>query len=115
MYSTDFRRSARLLSGLTVAVVVSLIAAGCSKNETAQARSGDPAPKSVKVETVRRDSLRRSVDVVGTLAAVDQVTISSEADGKVRTILADLGDRVSTGQVLIQVDSEKQQYTYDQQ
>ena len=35
----------------------------------------------------------------GTLAAVDQVTISSEADGKVSRILADLGDRVKAGQV----------------
>jgi multidrug efflux pump subunit AcrA (membrane-fusion protein) len=114
MYSLDVRR-ARLLPGLAAFVVLPLIAAACSKSDTAQARTGDPAPKSVKVEVVRRDSLRRSVDVVGTLAAVDQVTISSEADGKVRTILADLGDKVSTGQVLIQLDNEKQQYTYDQQ
>jgi RND family efflux transporter MFP subunit len=88
---------------------------GCSKSETAQARAGDSAAKSVKVELVRRDSVRRSVDVVGTLAAVDQVTISSEAEGKVKGILADLGDRVKTGQVLLQLDSEKQQYTFEQQ
>jgi RND family efflux transporter MFP subunit len=67
------------------------------------------------VEAVRQDSVPRAVDVVGTLAAVDQVTISSEADGKVRAILADLGDRVKAGQVLVQLDSEKQQYTYEQQ
>jgi RND family efflux transporter MFP subunit len=52
---------------------------------------------------------------VGTLAAVDQVTISSEADGKVSRILADLGDRVKAGQPLILVDREKQQYNFDQQ
>jgi len=46
---------------------------------------------------------------------VDQVTISSEADGTVRQILADLGDRVKAGQVLIELDREKQQYTYEQQ
>ena len=43
---------------------------------------------------------------MGTLAAVDQVTISSEADGKVSRILADLGDRVKAGQPLILVDRE---------
>jgi multidrug efflux pump subunit AcrA (membrane-fusion protein) len=100
---------------LAAVILVPLTAAGCSKGETAQARGGEPAAKSVKVELVRRESLRRSVDVVGTLAAVDQVTISSEADGKVKGILADLGDHVSAGQVLIQLDNEKQQYTYDQQ
>jgi HlyD family secretion protein len=95
------------------ALAVSL--AGCSKSETAQASSEDGAAKPVKVEPVRQESVRRAVDVVGTLTAVDQVTISSEADGKVSRILADLGDRVKAGQVLLQIDNEKQQYSYEQQ
>jgi multidrug efflux pump subunit AcrA (membrane-fusion protein) len=37
--------------------------------------------------------VKRSVELVGTLAAVDEVMISSEAEGKVSRILADLGDR----------------------
>src|SRR6266542_795639 len=90
-------------------------AAACSKSETAQARSREGTPKAVRVEAVRQESVRRAVDVVGTLAPVDQVTTSSEADGKVSRILAELGDRVTAGQVLIKIDSEKQQYTYDQQ
>lgn len=92
-----------------------LAVAGCSKTETAQAPSGEQAAKPVKVEVVRRDAVRRAVDVIGTLAPVDQVTISSQTDGEVRRILADLGDRVTAGQVLIQLDNEKQQYNYDQQ
>jgi len=102
-------------SNVAVVVALALGAVACSKSETAQARSGESAAKPVRVEVVRRDSVRRAVDVVGTLAAVDQVTISSEADGKVSRILADLGDRVTAGQVLIKIDNEKQQYTYDQQ
>jgi multidrug efflux pump subunit AcrA (membrane-fusion protein) len=103
------------LSGIVVVAALALGAVACSKSETAQARSREGTTKPVKVEAVRRDSVRRAVDVVGTLAAVDQVTISSEADGKVSRILADLGDRVTAGQVIIQLDNEKQQYTYDQQ
>jgi RND family efflux transporter MFP subunit len=103
------------LAGIAVVVALVLSAAGCSKSETAQARSREATAKPVRVEAVRRDSVRRAVDVVGTLAAVDQVTISSEADGKVSRILADLGDRVKAGQVIIQLDHEKQQYTFDQQ
>jgi RND family efflux transporter MFP subunit len=102
-------------SRITAVAVLALGAGGCSKSETAQARSREATAKPVHVEAVRRDSVRRAVDVVGTLAAVDQVTISSEADGKVMRILADLGDRVTAGQVLIQIDHEKQQYTYEQQ
>ena len=103
------------LSSVAVVAALAVGAVGCSKSETAQARSGESTAKQVRVEAVRKDSVRRAVDVVGTLAAVDQVTISSEADGKVSRILADLGDRVTAGQVLIKIDSEKQQYTYEQQ
>jgi RND family efflux transporter MFP subunit len=112
------RRSDRLsrlgLLALSLALAGFVGSSGCSK-DTAQARDREHDARPVKVEPVRQETVPRSVDVVGTLAAVDQVTISSEADGKVHRILADLGDRVSAGQVLIQLDSEKQQYTYQQQ
>ena len=100
---------------IALAAIVILAGAGCSKSETAQALSREGTPKPVQAEPVRQDSVRRAVDVVGTLAAVDEVTISSEADGKVAKILADLGDRVTAGQLLVQLDNEKQQYTYAQQ
>src|SRR4029077_4793656 len=49
------------------------------------------------------------------LAAADEVVVSSEADGTVSKILADLGDRVQAGQALIELDNEKRQYNLDQQ
>ena len=98
-----------LTAGLAVAL------AGCSRGQTAQASKRDGDPKPVSVALVHQDSVPRAVDVVGTLAAVDQVTVSSEADGKVEKINADLGDRVRAGQVLIQLDDEKQRYAYEQQ
>ena len=102
---------------LKLALVATLAAtvSGCSRSDTAEAGAGDGQPKKVNVVPVQRDSVRRAVDVVGTLTAVDQVTISSEADGTVRAILADLGDRVQAGQVLVRLDNERQQYAYQQQ
>ena len=96
-------------------IAVALVATGCSKTQTAQASNRENTAKEVAITAVKKDAVRRSVDVIGTLAAVDQVVISSEADGSVRTILADLGDRVKAGQVLIQLDNEKQQYSFEQQ
>ena len=108
MHTVDLRfRTAVLL-------LLALSISRCSKSDTAQARSEETA-RPVAVALVQKGSVRRAVDVVGTLAAVDQVTISSEADGKVRAILADMGDRVRAGQVLIQLDNEKQQYSLDQE
>src|SRR6476660_10509418 len=92
-----------------------LAAAACGRLAEGDPKGRDGNAKPVATTLVVKNSVRRSVDVVGTLAAVAQVTISSEAEGTVRAILADLGDRVATGQVLIQLDHEKQQYTYEQQ
>jgi len=41
--------------------------------------------------------------------------VSSEVDGVVRRVLADLGDRVAAGQPLVELDREKLQYNLDQQ
>ena len=69
----------------------------------------------VKTEPVRQEALRRTVEIVGTLAAEDEVTISSQVDGIVRAVLADLGDPVKSGQTLVEIDREKLQYTLDEQ
>jgi RND family efflux transporter MFP subunit len=102
-------------SALALVLAISALTAGCGKSETAEAGANNAKRKSVNVVPVQHDSVRRAVDVVGTLTAVDQVTVSSEADGTVRAILADLGDRVQAGQVLVRLDNERQQYAYQQQ
>src|SRR5436309_11305308 len=103
------------LWALACAAAAVLLAAGCSRSETAQARGRDEAAKPIKTEPVRQETVRRAVEVVGTLAAVDEATISSEADGVVSRILVDLGDRVAAGQVMVELDREKAQYSYEQQ
>ena len=72
------------LRPLALVVVLSTPLAGCSNADPAQAGAAGRQAKQVSVVAVQRDAVRRAVDVVGTLAAVDQVTISSEADGKVQ-------------------------------
>ena len=106
---------ARSTSSLAALAATAALAAACSKSESAQARGRDDAPKPVKVERVRDEAVRRSIEVVGTLAAVDEVTISSEAEGRVSKLLADLGDRVHAGQTLLELDAEKPQYAVEQQ
>ena len=103
----------RVLSAVIVSMALS--GAACSKSELAQARGRDATAKSVKTEPVREEMVHRAVEVVGTLAAEDEVMLSSEADATVSRILADLGDRVKAGQVLIELDREKRQYSLDQQ
>jgi RND family efflux transporter MFP subunit len=108
------RRSTRCFLA-ALAVFVALVTAACSRSDSAQARGREDPARPVSVEAVRQDTLRRTVEVVGTLAAVDEVTVSAEAEGRVSRVLADLGDRVRAGEVLVELDREKLQYSLDQQ
>ncbi len=107
--------SLRPILNSALILTLAAMASGCSRADSAEAGNPGGKPKPVAIVPVQQDSVRRSVDVVGTLTAVDQVTVSSEADGTVRGILADLGDRVRAGQVLVRLDNERQQYAYQQQ
>jgi membrane fusion protein, multidrug efflux system len=99
----------------TILVMLAAGGAGCSRERTAQAMRRDEAARPIAVEQVKQEQVRRVIEVVGTLAAADEVTVSSEATGRVIRILADLGDRVRSGQVVVELDREKLQYGLDQQ
>ncbi len=90
-------------------------ATGCGHGETARARGQKPAAREIRTEAVRLDTVRRALDVTGTLAAQDEVSVSAQTDGVVTRILVDLGDAVAAGQPLVELDSEKLRYSLDQQ
>jgi multidrug efflux pump subunit AcrA (membrane-fusion protein) len=104
-----------LFAGIA-STVLATFGTSCS-DRPAQARNKDDAatPKAVMTERVRRQEIQRALGVTGTLAAADQVTISSQSEGVVSRIAVDLGDRIRAGQVMVELDREKLQYNLDQQ
>ncbi len=68
-----------------------------------------PAMAEVSVQTVRvrKISLRRDVEVSGSLVASDQARVSSEVAGVVRQVLVDLGQEVAAGQVVVRLDTRE--------
>ena len=95
-------------------IAATAFAAGCGRTASA-AVTKDAAPQAIVVAKVESHEVRRTIDVVGTLAADEEVTVSSEVEGRVLRIAADLGDRVTAGQPLVVLDPEKLQYRLDQQ
>src|SRR5262245_50748111 len=101
---------------LLLVIPLLIVLSGCSRPESAGAQVRTPTvAKVVDTEPVRQETIRRVVEVNGTLAALDEVTVSSEVDGAVSKVLADLGDPVKAGQVMVELDHEKLQYSLDQQ
>lgn len=90
----SLRQSAVVLSAV-------LAAAGCLKG---RASEGDPRHAvRARVVPVEVRQVQRVVESVGSLFPYEEVTVSSEVEGKVARVLTDVGDRVRAGQALVEV------------
>lgn len=86
-----------------------VILAGCGKKDLppkGDAGSGTGAGKpaeeiSIAVVPALRTAIPRKIEFVGSLAGVEQVTLSSEVEGTVESVRSDLGDPVRKGQALV--------------
>src|SRR5215475_5246144 len=69
----------------------------------------------VRAVPVKADELQRNVESVGSLFALEEVTVSSEVDGRVDEVLVDIGDHVERGQPLVNVSTTELKLALDQQ
>ncbi len=106
-----------LFNGLTIAILSCFILtlASCSKTSGKAVDTAAPRPISVRVLPVEQKQIRRNVESVGSLFPLDEVTVSSEVEGRVEQVLADVGDHVSAGQTIVKVVPTELQLTLDQQ
>ncbi len=87
-----------------------LAALGCSREKSgASPANASPRDRKIAITTSRAENrdVQRSVQVVGTLLAQEEVTLANETPATIGKILVDLGDRVRRGQVLIQLDERE--------
>ncbi len=96
---------------------IALIGSSCARNTAGKPAEEKPraAKAKIRIAAVERRQQRRSVEAVGSLFAFDEVVVSSEAEGRVEQVMADVGDRVSKGQILARVSPVELQLTVDQQ
>jgi RND family efflux transporter MFP subunit len=93
--------------GISVPAVCVL--AGCGRSGAPQVRQ-DSGPVAIHVAPVQARNIKRTVESVGTLFPYDEAIISAEIDGRVEEVLADLGDQLTLGQVLVRIGDEEQRY-----
>jgi len=96
---------------LTVVAAV-LLASACGRNRspeaTAEAQAKDstaPAPPvDVATASAITRSLQRGVEVVGSLAADEEVVVSAQVPGELAQLNVDFGGFVTRGQIIAQID-----------
>jgi multidrug efflux pump subunit AcrA (membrane-fusion protein) len=94
---------------LAACLAVSFSISSCTRQLPVQAKQ-EPGPIAVKTAPVTSREVRRIVQSVGTLFPFDETVISAEIEGRVAEVNADLGDRVTKGQVLVRISDEEQRY-----
>jgi RND family efflux transporter MFP subunit len=93
-------RIVRRVFFLTSFVFAAVISAACNGASSAAQRPNAAAPAQVKVVTLERVPLARTVTVSGTLAAEEQVTLSFKVTGRVEELRVDLGSTVRKGEAI---------------
>jgi RND family efflux transporter MFP subunit len=103
------RRPAALL-----VLLPALIAPSCGRGRAAEDRDGNKAVRA-RIVPVEQRQVRRDVQSVGSLFPLEEVTVSSEVEGKVDRVLVDVGDRVARGQPLVSVSTVELELALEQQ
>jgi membrane fusion protein, multidrug efflux system len=98
----------------SVALAV-LLAAGCSKTQTGSVLGDAAHPTPVHFYTVAEETARRRIQAVGSLYPFEESILSSQVEGRVSEVLADVGDNVKEGQALITIDPQELQFEVDRQ
>src|SRR5690349_16279931 len=94
----------------SIRIVMMLLAAsffvGCDDKKAGERppTTAPAQPLAVRGVEIGPGSIDQTVEIVGTLYGEEEAIISSKSSGRIVAIKADLGDRVSAGAVLAQVD-----------
>src|SRR5436309_8877780 len=91
------------------------VVAGCSKAQPTSVLGDASHPAPVRFYTVAEETARRRIQAVGSLYALEESTLSSEVEGRVAEVLADIGDNVREGQPLVRIDPEELQFEVERQ
>ena len=100
------RRAAALVTSALLLGSINACARGASSEQpmAAAATPTVPEPLQITVAPVSLRPTKRLLKFVGTLFGNQEVKLSSQVEGQIEKITVDLGDRVTTDELLLEVD-----------
>lgn len=119
--SSIFIKTGPIKTGLIRTLAVATLScfvlgsASCSKTDGKQVEASAARTVAVRALPVEQKQIRRNVEAVGSLFPLEEVTVSSEVEGRVEQVLVDVGDHVTAGQTIVKVVPTELQLTLDQQ
>jgi multidrug efflux pump subunit AcrA (membrane-fusion protein) len=96
-------------------LLLTLLQMSCSRTQPASVRGDAGNPIAVRTYPVEEEVMRRRVQAVGSLYPLEESTVSAEVEARVERVLADAGDAVRQGQVLVTLEKTELQYELERQ
>lgn len=96
----------KAFSPIIAAVVLAAVLAGCGSKKQTGATAVPPV--AVELAQVERGSIAQMVRVTGIVRAGTTVQVMAAATGKVKAVYVNVGDKVSQGQVIAELDNAVQ-------
>ncbi|MCX6344754.1 MAG: efflux RND transporter periplasmic adaptor subunit [Armatimonadetes bacterium] len=91
-----------VVGGLTMAAIKNKPKAPPPTTKEIQADQGIP----IETAVITTGNIEQSVEITGSLAALDQVTLSSKVPGRLAAVYVREGDSISAGQVVAMLDQD---------
>ena len=89
-----------------------LVLTGCGGKQQPEAQA-PPPPVAVEIAEIDRDRVRSSSEYVGSLEARKRVALAPRVDGRITSIAVQEGDRVKQGDLIIQLQLNREQGEVD--
>ena len=96
-----------LISGLLLAGILAL--EGCDQPAAKEESKVSEKEYPVKVQPIKKESITRTLDYTANLSAFKEVYFAPASPGRIEKIHVDIGDRVTKGQTLIEMDKTQLQ------
>lgn len=94
---------------VVVAIIVALGGFKYMQIKAAMSQSWTPPPEAVTTVVARQDTWDATMNAIGTVAAVNGVTVSADLPGVIESISFESGRAVSKGDVLVRLDARQEQ------
>lgn len=96
---------------ILITLTLSLILTGCAANKDKEKKpevQAEVVP--VKVSAVKMEKLTENIDLSGVLTAKNEVIVTAKTGGEITKITKEVGNSVSKGELLIQLDTVAYKY-----
>lgn len=99
----------KIIVGMAITLMILIVVSFAQKSKDKETGKNEALSLSVKIQVVQEASIKKSLNVSGTLEGENEAVVISETSGKITAVKAKVGDWLTKGQLIVQVENDLQE------